>query len=120
MKKLVMLMILSVILLSGCARSLNYWSNYSHTLYKYKKVQTEDALAKHKRCVEKIIRKSEEKGKKVPPGIYCEYGYYLLMEGDSNLSVEYFDKEVMAYPESETFINTLKTQFELDKEQSDE
>jgi len=120
MKKFVILMILSVILLSGCARSLNYWGNYSHTLYKYKKVQTDDAYEKHKRCVEKIIRKSEAKDKKVPPGIYCEYGYYLLMEGDADRCLEYFDKEVIAYPESETFINTLKAQFELDKEQSDE
>lgn len=120
MKKFVAIMILGMILLTGCVKSQYYWGNYSYTLYKYKKAQTEEALAKHKLCVEKVITKSEAKEKRVPPGIYCEYGYYLIMEGDTVQGLEYFDKEVNAYPESETFINTLKTQLELEKEQSDE
>jgi len=120
MKKFIILLILGVALLTGCVNSQYYWGNYSYTLYKYKKTQTEDNLEKHKLCIEKVIRKSEAKEKKVPPGIYCEYGYYLIMEGDAVQGLEYFDKEVNTYPESETFINTLKTQLELEKEQSDE
>ncbi|MCF7913390.1 MAG: DUF4810 domain-containing protein [Candidatus Cloacimonetes bacterium] len=120
MRKLVILMFLAVVLLSGCVSSQYYWGNYSHTLYKYKKVQDDENLAKHKECIEKIIRKSEAQSKKVPPGIYCEYGYYLIMEGETALGTEYLDKEVSAYPESEAFVKTLKSQMELEKEQSDE
>ena len=120
MKKSIVLLILSVILLTGCVKSQYYWGYYSYTLYKYKKAQTDETLEKHKMSMEKIIRKSEDKEKRVPPGIYCEYGYYLIQEGDVAQGMEYFDKEVKAYPESETFINTLKSQLKLEKEQSDE
>ena len=111
MKKFLIPMILAIFLFTGCvATTPFYWGYYSYTLYKYKKAPSEQTLNKHKKTLEKIFRKTESGKKQTPPGIYCEYGYYLIMEGKTDEGLEYFDKEVMLYPESAKFIETLRAQ----------
>jgi len=121
MKKSLLLLILAIIFLSGCVpQTMYYWENYSHTLYNYKKDPGDEALAKHKNCIENIISKSNSWNKKVPPGVYCEYGYYLIMEGNIEGGLEYLDLEVNEYPESQKFVQTLKDQLLMEKENFDE
>lgn len=119
MKKSLIPLILVIFLLAGCAATTPYyWGWYSYSLNNFKKSPSEETLAKHKKSIEKIFKKTENSKKQVPPGIYCEYGYYLIEEGKVSEGLEYFDKEVLLYPESAKFIETLKNQ--LVKEHSNE
>jgi hypothetical protein len=98
-------------ILAGCSTPpvSYYYGNYSRTLYRSKKDNTPESLAKHRHALEDIIRTSEKRGVKVPPGIYCEYGYMLAKEGNPE-SDRYLSLEVKTYPESERFVSFVRTQ----------
>jgi hypothetical protein len=98
-------------LLIGCATSnkqLYSWGDYPYTLYNYKKYPCEETLQQHKEVLLHIIESSEKNGLKVPPGVFCEYGYILLKEGNEVEALQYFAMEEKAYPESKVFIERLK------------
>jgi len=96
---------------SGCATSnrLYSWEKYPTTLYHYKKDPTDENLQKHKEMIISIMKTSEEQSLRVPPGVYCEYGFLLLKEGKTNDAVNYFDLEEKTYPESGVFMSHLKS-----------
>jgi len=101
-----------LLLLGGCVTAPPveyYYGNYSRTLYRSKKVSTPERLEIHRQTLEDIIEKSEKKGIRVPPGIYCEYGYVLSKEGSPEAD-RYFSLEIETYPESERFITFIRSQ----------
>lgn len=103
---------LLLFLIAGCATTSPveyYYGNYSRTLYRNKKDATPQSLEAHRNTLEEIIEKSEKKGIKVPPGIYCEYAYILFKEGSPQAD-GYFSLEVETYPESERFVTFIRAQ----------
>lgn len=110
--------LLSVFVFAGCAsqKPMYSWGNYSSSLYKLKKDPCDENLMKHKTVLLKIIEDSNEKSLRVPPGVYCEYGYILMKEGKSEEALTYFDLEEKTYPESAVFIQRLKSQYISAKE----
>jgi len=113
MKKTGLLMLLLFIFLFGCAtqKPLYYWGDYSSSLYKYKKVPNEENLKTHKVVLVNIIEESNKMNLKVPPGVYCEYGYLLLKDGKKEEAMYYFDLEEKNYPESRQFLERFKAKF---------
>lgn len=109
MRKTYIQFILPFLFIFGCATQepLYYWGNYSQTLYKYKKLPKEETLEAHKASLIAIIEASNQKNKRTPPGICCEYGYILLQEGKIQEALSYFELEERAYPESKVFIDRL-------------
>lgn len=110
MKIVYIISIFLFLFIAGCATQepMYYWGNYSSSLYKYKKQPKEENLKAHKVCLINIIDESNKKNKKPPPGICCEYGYILLIEGNSQQALYYFEMEEKNYPESKVFIDRLK------------
>src|SRR4030042_1988627 len=110
MKKTALLMLLLFIFLVGCAtqKPLYYWGDYSSSLYKYKKAPNEENLKTHKVVLVNIIEESNKMNLKVPPGVYCEYGYLLLKDGKKEEAMYYFDLEEKNYPESRQFLERFK------------
>ena len=109
--------ILCLAFLAGCATNqpVNYYyGNYSKALYLTKKDETPKSLAKYKAMLEEIIEVSQKKDYRVPPGIYCEYGYLLAKEGDPSAD-RYFELELQTYPESEQFVSFLRAQLTKEK-----
>lgn len=97
--------------LSGCvAPPLYYYGNYSRTLYHAKKDGTPESQKKHIATLLDVIETSKKKNLRVPPGIYCEYGYWLALEGQSEADA-YFGLEIQTYPESTRFVELLRSQF---------
>ncbi|MCK5160943.1 MAG: DUF4810 domain-containing protein [Candidatus Aureabacteria bacterium] len=96
--------ILSYFVFSGCASQMYAWKNYESSLYKYYKDPTQKE--KFIKNLEKIIKKSERKGK-VPPGIYAEYGYMLYESQRYPDAIVYFQKEKNLWPESQCFMNKM-------------
>lgn len=109
--KRILILLPGLLLFTGCETPpvSYYYGQYSQTLYRSKKDNSPASMAKHRHTLEDIIQKSEKKGLRVPPGIYCEYAYLLLKEGDPNAD-RYFALEVHAYPESERFVSFIRTQ----------
>ncbi len=103
--------LLGAIVLSGCATKPieYYYGNYEKAYYHNTKDGTPQSLEKYQKALEDVIQTSEKKGMRVPPGVYCEYGYLLSKKGSSEAG-RYFDLEVQTYPESARFIAFLKTQ----------
>jgi len=109
--KTLSILLMSTLLLSGCAvnNSMYYWGDYSNTLYNWRKDATDERAVEHKAELAIVIEKSEAKGIRVPPGVYCEFGYMLLMEGDMENAASFFEKAAAEYPESEKFVSFLLT-----------
>jgi hypothetical protein len=100
-----------ILFLSGCAtnKSMYVWGDYSDSLYKWRKDATDERAVEHKVALADIIKRSEAKGSRVPPGVYCEYGYMLLMEGEQEKALSFFEREAAEYPESKEFVSFLLT-----------
>jgi hypothetical protein len=101
----------SVLILSGCATKPidYYYGNYEKTYYHSKKDGTPSSIANYKESLEDIIKTSSEKGLRVPPGIYCEYGYLLAKQGSPDAD-RYFNLEITTYPESTRFVALVRSQ----------
>ncbi len=93
----------------GCVpQTIFYWGDYSTSLYDYNKNPDEKTFAAHKKSLQDIIAVSPQKHLHVPPGVYAEYGFLLIKEGNEKDGLECFDKEIKLYPESIVFIQRLK------------
>jgi hypothetical protein len=101
-----------MISLGGCTTPQNkptyVWQNYSSSLYNLKKTPSDANLKNHKDVLFAIMEESKKENCRVPPGVYCEYGYLLLKEGQKEEAMHYFDLEEKTYPESKIFIQNLK------------
>lgn len=99
---------LSCLIVSTCTQPIFYWGNYSHTLYQMKKNPDIKFREAHKKELLSIINKSHKMKKTVPPGVYCEYGFLMYQDGNTEDAIKYIDLEETTYPESQTFTQRLK------------
>lgn len=94
----------------GCVTSqkpMYYWGNYSSSLYGLKKNPGEETMNLHIKALDDIILKSKEMDLKVPPGIYAEYGMYLLQADKKAEAKEMFLAEKHIYPESSLLMDRM-------------
>lgn len=97
----------TMVLITGVACSpptLYQWGDYENSLYKLMKDPT--SLTKYGESLHEQITSAESKGK-VPPGIYAEYGYYLLTTQKNNDAIIWFEKEKSKWPESTFFMEKM-------------
>jgi len=98
----------AIFLLSGCANNtMYYWGNYSNSLYQYKKNLTQESLDRHISELLEIVRKSNARNLRVPPGVYAELGFIYTEKGDNVEAIKYFELEKNTYPESAKFMDSL-------------
>ncbi len=108
------LFILTYVLLFtfGCAtratqKPMYYWGDYSGSLYKIHKDPNKKNIAEHQVQLETIIKQSEERDLRVPPGVYGELGYIYALKNNSKEAVKLFEMEKQTYPESTIFIDNM-------------
>lgn len=96
----------AAVLLCGCeSPGLYRWGNYEADLYRYyhqadkRKVVVADYLA--------FITQLEHNNVRPAPGLYAEAGTFLLLQGEPDLAIEYYQKEHDAWPESQRLMSTL-------------
>lgn len=89
----------------GCAPSgLYYWGDYETSLverYVENNTQHTDAY------LTQTLQEAERLHRKVPPGVYADYGFLLYTRGDNAGAIENFQKERALYPESQALMNKL-------------
>lgn len=89
---------------TGCVSSMYGWGRYETSLYKhYKNPADQEQFA---RSLEKIIERGEQRGR-VPPGIYAEYGYLLMVQGRAGEAVTFFEREKAQWPESTHLMDVM-------------
>jgi len=94
----------------GCApqqQSMYYWGDYSGSLYKVHKDPNETNVGEHQALLENIIKESESRNLRVPPGVYAELGYIYSLKKNTNEALNFFNKEKQIYPESTIFMENL-------------
>lgn len=98
----------SALLLGACGggNALYTWGSYPGALLSYSK--NPDQAAKFSAAIEGTLRKAEAK-RKVPPGLYAEYGYMLLDKGERDGAIIYFAKERDLWPESRVLMTKVIT-----------
>lgn len=92
--------------LSGCAAKPLYdWGDYPKTLLQRSKGNlTSQEYAER---LANTIKTLESTKKKVPPGLFAEYGFALLETGNVQGAVTQFGKEGSAYPEALPFMKRI-------------
>lgn len=91
---------------AACASSTLYrWGDYDEVLYQHYR-HPED----RQEFVEKLTRiilDNEQRGARVPPGAYAEYGWALYEEGRAQEAIKYFEKESSLWPESRVLMKKM-------------
>ena len=106
MRKFIFPFLFSASLLSGCVTTQKYnWGKYESSMYSYYKNPTK--LDEYSGALDEIIKSSESGNKKVPPGIYAEYGYLQLQAGNNQEAIELFHLEEKSWPESKVFMEKI-------------
>ncbi len=101
-----LLAFVSIALLSGCTttQGLYHWGNYEQAAYAYAKNPGE--VDEYIESLNKIIVSGEEKNR-VPPGLYAEYGYALMIMGRTDDAMLSFGKERDKWPESRRLMDLM-------------
>lgn len=93
------------ITMTGCVPpGLYYWGDYESSLferYVENNGQHTDAY------LSQTLFEAETQHRKVPPGVYADYGFLLYTRGDNAGAIENFQKERALYPESLALMNKL-------------
>jgi hypothetical protein len=98
--------VLAALWLVSCAPQTTYdWGDYSQSMYDY--YRDENLEGAYLAALQGVIAKNEGAGKRVPPGIYAEYGYMLMSAGRVAEASSYFEKEKRTWPESGQFMDTM-------------
>lgn len=93
---------------AGCGqKKMYYYGNYSNTLYLMKKNSDESSQKDHVKELENILRESQTKNMKVPPGIYAELGYWYSKMNKKDEAIKMFNEESNLYPESRHLMDRL-------------
>jgi hypothetical protein len=106
MRPRALVLALATAAVTGCAsQTMYHWSGYDEALYHhYREPAGREAWLEALRIT---ILEAEQEGRKVPPGLYAEYGYALLEEGKRKEAVVYFEKEKAKWPESRLLMDKM-------------
>ncbi len=92
-----------LIFLASCQTDKSfYWGDYEKIILNYNQDSANISV------IEKSMRDlvgSAQRNKKVPPGIYAEYGFILLEMNQFKRAAYYFQQEKKLWPESRKLMN---------------
>jgi hypothetical protein len=95
-----------IALSAGCASSTLYrWGDYDEALYQhYRHPEDRQQFVE---SLTRIILDNEQRGARMPPGAYAEYGWALYEEGRGPDAIKYFEKESALWPESRVLMQKM-------------
>src|ERR1700739_2447333 len=107
MKPVRLTLVAATLLVTACATNHQKyaWGNYDHSLYVYYKDPAKAAALAQ--SLQATISAAEKTNAVVGPGIYAEYGYLLLQQGNATAAIDAFRKEATHWPESKVFMDHM-------------
>jgi hypothetical protein len=117
-RKLKFLAALSIaFVIQGCGTkspNLYYWGDYQSVIYDiYLNPGEADAQTQIYK-LNQTIERAENKGMKIPPGVFAHLGMVHAQIGNAGLAKEALLQEKALYPESATFIDGILARSKLD------
>src|SRR5262249_61504352 len=99
MKPVPLALVAATLLMTACATNQQKyaWGTYDHSLYVYYKDPAKAAALAQ--SLEATISAAEKTNAIVGPGIYAEYGYLLLQQGNTTASIANYRNETTHSPE---------------------
>jgi len=103
------LIISMLILFGSCAPTkMYYWGKYDQASYKHNKNQSKESQEELFSAFDDIIKKKNKGTRKVvPPGVYADYGFLLIKDGQIQKGKEMLEKELALYPESRKMVDYI-------------
>ena len=114
LRRLVVPAVIVGVLASWCGgRPTMYrWGIYDDILYlAYVKPEKADLETRIVQLSEDVQR-TEDEGKRVPPGVYAHLGYLYVLQGNTAAAADAFATERQRFPESSTFVDGLLKQLQ--------
>ncbi len=96
---------------SGCTSVSDagyYWGNHSEAYYRWVKAPSEETLAAYVEELQEIIRRSEERDLRVPPGVHAELGFLMAKLNGETDTAAFYAAEISTYPESRVLLQRLQ------------
>lgn len=100
--------------------NLYAWYGYDDIAYEYSKSRSPEATSRLIEVYKRIITKPGGSRRRVPPGIYAEYGYLLIKQGKQAEGVALLRQEIELYPESKVFVTRIIEQLQKTPNTADE
>jgi hypothetical protein len=94
--------------LAGCVTSNQQtydWGKYDPSLYDYYKDPTK--VGELNASLGAIVKAADTNKALVPPGIYAEYGYLQLQQGNNAQAIDLFKQEEARWPEAKVFMDRM-------------
>ncbi len=100
-----------ILLLQGCEthRNLYYWGDYQEVIYDIYLNPGEADVVTQIYKLNLTIERAENKGMKVPPGLFAHLGMVHAQAGNPGLAKQALLQEKALYPESAFFIEGILT-----------
>lgn len=112
MTRWVVLAVVAVSALGGCAPRLYQWGQYEDSLHTRVTDASPEGRQKAFRMLEQTIQEAEQAGQRVPPGVYADYGYLLYRGNRPDDAVRYLRKEAELYPEAKPLMDSVISRIE--------
>ena len=112
MTRWVVLAVVAVSALGGCAPRLYHWGQYEDSLHTRVTDASPEGRQKAFRMLEQTIQGAEQAGQRVPPGVYADYGYLLYQGNRPDDAVRYLRKEAELYPEAKPLMDSVISRIE--------
>jgi hypothetical protein len=103
--RLLLVALLSASAVACAPRPLYHWGAYDAALYRHYQTPAERQVWVE--ALKTTVLEAEQDGGRVPPGLYAEYGFVLLEEGNTKDAVAYFEKEKAKWPESTVLMEKM-------------
>lgn len=108
---------LTAFALGACVPPQMYeWGEYEGRLYSY--YEDPEKIEELMKALDTTIVVGEE-SKRVPPGIYAEYGYLLFVRSRDDEAIVYFKKEKDTWPESVVLMDKMIAVVEAKKQRTE-
>ncbi len=113
MNKVIVLAVSFFLMLSCTTQQPLYtWANYETTSYNYLKNSDEKSTQALIETYKQIIENQKGSRGKVPPGVYADYGFLLLLSNKNEEGKAMLLKEISVYPEAKVFIDRILKKLE--------
>jgi hypothetical protein len=103
--------------LAGCAQRLYHWGDYEDSLHVRVRDASPEGRQKAFRMLENTIEDAQRTGRRVPPGVYADYGYLLYRSQRADEAVRFFRQEAELYPEARPLMDAVISRIDAGKRQ---
>ena len=86
-------------------KRMYYWSGYQHAISSAN--DTPEKVKSSEAALLRLIKKSDEAGRRVAPGVLAEYGYFFFERGQFDTAIYWFEREIGEWPESAVLMKKM-------------